>query len=142
MRLRNVLRCLAVLLALAAAPAHAQDRVVYHIDDSALQATRALRTIRNHLDVAPQAKITVVALADGIDFLMEDARDARNPNIDYPSLVSALTARGVAFEICELTMTARDLKKDRFVMDAGFTPSGVVRIAQLQLRDGHAYIKP
>jgi uncharacterized protein len=36
----------------------------------------------------------------------------------------------------------RNLKKDQFIMDADFTPSGVVRIAQLQQREHYAYIKP
>ncbi len=120
----------------------AQDKVVYHIDNSATQATKALRNLRNHLDVAPKTKIIVVTHAEGIDFLMEGARDAKNPDIHYPSLVSALTARGVSFEVCEITLKNRSLKQDQFVMDATFTPSGVARIAQLQLHEGYAYIKP
>lgn len=122
--------------------AFAQDKVVYHIDNAALQATKGLRNIRNHLDVAPDTKIVVVTHAEGIDFLMEGARDAKNPDIDYASLVSALKARGVLFEICEITLRNRNLKKEQFNMDAEFTPSGVVRVARLQAREGHAYIKP
>ena len=122
--------------------AWAQDKVVYHIDDAAAQATRGLRSIRNHLDVAPDTKIVVVTHAEGIDFLMNDARDQKNPNIDYASLVSALKARGVKFEVCEITLKNRGLKQDQFIMDADFTPSGVVRIGQLQQREGYAYIKP
>ena len=120
----------------------AQDKVVYHIDNAETQATKALRNVRNHLDVAPDTKIIVVAHAEGIDFLMEGAKDRKNPDIDYASLVSALKARGVRFEVCELTLRNRNLKKDQFIMDADFTPSGVVRIAQLQSREHYAYIKP
>lgn len=127
---------------LLALPAYAQDKVVYHIDNAEGQATKALRNVRNHLDVAPDTKIIVVAHAEGIDFLMEGAKDKRNPNIDYGSLVSALKARGVRFEICEITLANRNLKKDQFVMDAEFTRSGVVRIGQLQIREKYAYIKP
>jgi intracellular sulfur oxidation DsrE/DsrF family protein len=128
---------------LAASPfAFAQDKVVYHIDDAASQATKGLRNIRNHLDVAPTTQITVVTHANGVDFLMQDAKDKSNPNIDYGSLVGALKSRGVKFEICEITLTNRNLKKDQFNLDADFTPSGVVRIAQLQSRQQHAYIKP
>jgi uncharacterized protein len=122
--------------------AFAADKVVYHIDDAEHQATKALRNIRNHLDVAPDTKIIVVAHAEGVDFLMEGAKDKKNPNIDYASLVSALKARGVRFEVCELTLRNRNLKKEQFIMDADFTPSGVVRLAQLQQREGYAYIKP
>lgn len=132
----------ALLLAMSAAVAQARQQVVYHIDDAAEQATRALRSIRNHLDSVPDAKIIVVTHAAGVDFLMEGARDARNGNIDYPSLVSSLTARGVHFEVCEITLAQRGLKREQFVLDAEFTPSGVARIAQLQLEEGYAYIKP
>ena len=137
-------RVLAVFAAfwLLAASSFAQDKVVYHIDDYQTQATKGLRNVRNHLDVAPDTKIVVVTHADGVDFLMEGARDKKNPNIDYASLVSALKARGVRFEVCEITLRNRNLKKDQFNMDAEFTPSGVARIGQLQSREGYAYIKP
>jgi uncharacterized protein len=122
--------------------AQAQDKVVYHIDHTENQATKALRNVRNHLDVAPDTKIIVVTHAEGVDFLMEGAKDKKNPNVDYGSLVSALKARGVRFEVCEITLRNRNLKKEQFSLDAEYVPSGVVRIGQLQLRDKFAYIKP
>ncbi|MCY7307117.1 MAG: DsrE family protein [Rhodoferax sp.] len=128
--------------ALLCATALAQDKVVYHIDDAASQATKGLRNIRNHLDVAPDTKIMVVTHANGVDFLFEGAKDAKDANIDYGSLVSALKARGVAFEVCEITLANRRLKKEQFSFDASFTPSGVVRIGRLQSRENYAYIKP
>ncbi len=127
---------------LIATSAVAQDKVVYHIDNAELQATKGLRNVRNHLDVAPDTKIVVVTHAEGIDFLMEGAKDKKNPNIDYASLVSALKARGVRFEVCEITLRNRGIKKDVFILDAEFTPSGVVKIGQLQSREHYAYIKP
>ena len=127
---------------LACGVALAQDKVVYHIDNASTQATKGLRNIRNHLDVAPQTKVMVVTHAEGVDFLLENAHDERNPDIDYSSLVSALKARGVRFEVCEITLRHRGLKKEQFNMDAEFTPSGVVRVTQLQSREGFAYIKP
>ena len=140
----RVLRLLAAcaVLWLFALPAFAQDRVLYHIDDAEAQATKALRNIRNHLDVAPETKIVVVTHANGVDFLMEGAKDRRHPDIEYAPLVSALKARGVRFEVCEFTLRNRGLRKDQFTMDADFTPSGVVRIGQLQARERYAYIKP
>ncbi|MBP7451523.1 MAG: DsrE family protein [Ottowia sp.] len=130
------------VMAGAAGGALAQDKVLYHIDDAAAQATKGLRNIRNHLDVAPETRIVVVTHADGVKFLMEGAKDAKNPNIDYAALVSALKARGVTFEVCEITLRNNGLKKEQFVLDADFTPSGVARIAQLQTREHYAYIKP
>ncbi len=140
--MRQFARYLVLLLAFASFGAFAQDKVVYHFDDAEAQATKGLRNIRNHLDVAPDTKIVVVTHAAGIDMLMEGARDKKNPNIDYASLVSALKARGVRFEVCEITLRTRNISKDKFIMDADFTPSGVVRIAQLQTREQYAYIKP
>ncbi len=134
--------CFSIALLSTATLTLAQDKVVYHIDDAATQATKGLRNIRNHLDVAPATQITVVTHANGVDFLMQDAKDKTNPNIDYGSLVTALKSRGVKFEVCEITLKNRNLKKDVFSLDADFTPSGVVRIAQLQSRSQHAYIKP
>ena len=55
--------------------------------------------------------------------------------------VSALFNRGVKFEICEITLQNRNLRREQFIQEAVFTPSGVVRIAKLQ-KEGAAYIKP
>ena len=140
-RLTKLLATLAGALVVCVS-SYAQDKVVYHIDNAETQATKGLRNIRNHLDVAPDTKIVVVTHSDGVDFLMEGAKDIKNPNVDYSSLVSALKARGVRFEICEITLRNRTLKKEQFSLDAEFTPSGVVRIGQLQSREKYAYIKP
>lgn len=129
----------ALILSLAATAGWAQDQVVYHINDTASQALASLRNIRNHLDVDPKAKITVVTHAFGVDFLMEGMKD-RNDNA-FSATVSALVNRGVKFEVCEITLQNRNLKKDQFILDASFTPSGVVRITKLQ-QQGAAYIKP
>jgi intracellular sulfur oxidation DsrE/DsrF family protein len=137
MKLRHLLASAALLFATAFASA--QDAVVYHIDDSAQQALKGLRNIRNHLDVDPTAKITVMAHALGVDFLLEGAKDVNGSAFAGP--VSALAARGVKFEICEITLKTRNLKQEQFMQEAGFTPSGVVRIAKLQ-KLGAAYIKP
>lgn len=142
--MKALTRLLAVLAGalFLALPAAAQDKVVYHIDNAEAQATKGLRNVRNHLDVAPDTKIVVVTHAEGVDFLFEGAKDKKNPNIDYPALVSALKARGVRFEVCEITLRNRQIAKDKFTMDAEFTPSGVARIGQLQAREAFAYIKP
>lgn len=126
-------------LLLASGLAWSQDRVVYHVSDAETQALAALRNIRNHLDTDPTAKITLVAHAQGVDFLMEGAKD-KNGSL-YAGPVSALKNRGVTFEVCQITLKTRNLKEDQFIPEADFTPSGVVRLAKLQAQ-GYAYIKP
>jgi uncharacterized protein len=137
MRIRSFLA--AVLLLLGASAAFAQDKVVYHVDNAAAQGLKGLRNLRNHVDTDPTAKITVVTHAEGVDMLMEGATSSNGT--EYAPLVSALKSRGVTFEICEITLKNRGLKKEQFIQEADFTPSGVVRIAKLQ-GQGYAYIKP
>jgi intracellular sulfur oxidation DsrE/DsrF family protein len=137
-------RCLAVLslvIVASSLQAAGPSQVVYHIDDAESQGVKGLRNIRNHLDVAPQTKIIVVTHANGVDIMMEGAKDKKN-GIEYAPLVGALKSRGVRFEVCEITLKNRNLKKDQFVLDTDYTPSGVVRVADLQSQERFAYIKP
>lgn len=135
---------LALLLSIAALlsdAALAQSSVVYHIDNAALQGLKALRNIRNHLDVAPTTRIIVITHAEGVDLLLEGSKDTKN-DVEYAPLISALKSRGVRFEVCEITLKNRKLNKDGFTLDTDFTLSGVVRIADLQFQEKYAYIKP
>lgn len=132
---------LLILGTLSMGSAAAQSSVVYHIDNASMQGLKGLRNIRNHLDVAPQTKIVVVTHAEGVDLLIEGAKDEKNA-VEYAPLIAALKSRGVRFEICEITLKNRKLSKDQFILDAEFTPSGVVRIADLQFQDKYAYVKP
>jgi len=135
---RNVLALLA--FATIAFAVHAPEKVVYPFDGGLSQAIKGLRNIRNHLDVDPKAKIIAVAHAEGVDFLMVGAKTSNNQ--EFAALVGDLMGRGVGFEICEITLKNRDLKKEQFILGPTFTPSGVVRIARLQADEHYAYIKP
>jgi len=138
---KTLIKIIAILaLALASFGAYAQDKVVYHFDGGLAQATKGLRNIRNHLDIDPKAKIMAVAHAEGVDFLMEGAKTTNNQ--EFAALVGDLMGRGVRFEICEITLRNRNLKKEQFILGPTFVPSGVVRIANLQARESYAYIKP
>lgn len=133
----NLLAVLA--LSLAASGAWAQEKVVYHFDSGLEQATKGLRNINNHLEVDPKAKIIAVAHADGVDFLMEGAKDRFGP---FDARVQDLMGRGVKFQVCEITLRNRKLKKDQFILGVEFVPSGVVQITHLQQKEGYAYLKP
>lgn len=117
------------------------NKVVYHVDNAEAQGLKGLRNIRNHLDVAPTTKITVVMHAEGVDLVMEGAQDKKS-KAEYAPLVAALVSRGVTFEVCEITLKNRNLKRDQFLLEANFTPSGVARLADLQSKQQFAYIKP
>ena len=115
------------------------DKVVYHVNDAA-NASAALRNIGNHLEVNPQAQITVVTHAQGVDFLMEGAKDkSGNP---YNVGVETLAQQGVTFNVCEITLRNRKLERKQFIPESVFVRSGVAEIAKLQARGGYAYVKP
>lgn len=119
----------------------AGDKVVYHVDDAEAQGLRALRNIRNQLQAAPDTEIIVVAIGRGVDFLMTGARDPKTQEL-YEPLVAALKSDGVRFEVCENTMKFRHLTKDQFLLEADYTPLGMIRLTQLQTREHFAYVKP
>lgn len=116
------------------------DKVVYHVSDTTQQARVAMQYIRNHLEVNPKAQIVVVTHAQGVDFLIKGAHD-KNGN-PYSVPVEDLAFLGVRFEVCEITLRERNLKRSQFVPDASFVPSGVAEIVRLQQREGYAYLRP
>ena len=118
----------------------AEDKVVYHVNDSKEQAANALRNVGNHLEVNPKAKIVVVTHALGVDFLFKEARD-KNGN-PYNVAVEELKERGVKFDVCDITLRNRKLGRDKFIPEATFVPSGVAEITRLQQREGYAYLRP
>lgn len=118
----------------------AEDKVVYHINDTGAQAVNALRNVGNHLEVNPKAHIVIVTHAQGVDFLMDGAKD-RNGN-PYNIRVEELKAQGVKFDVCEITLRNRKMTKSQFIPEATFVPSGVAEITRLQQREGYAYLRP
>lgn len=138
--MKTVANLIAVsILFVASGSAWSQDKVVYHFDSGIEQATKGLRNIANHLEVDPNAKIIAVTHAEGVDFLMDGAKDRFGP---FDARVQDLMAKGVRFQVCEITLRNRKLKKEQFIIGVEFVPSGVVQITHLQQREGYAYLKP
>lgn len=142
MKLKALIAVASLALAGCAAPGDtvAPDKVVYHLNSGLPQATNGLRNIRNHLEVNPKAQIVVVAHAQGVDYLMKGKKDANgNP---YESIVTDLKSQGVRFDVCQITLRNRKLKKEQFIDEATYVPSGVAEITRLQQREGFAYLRP
>lgn len=143
----KILKCLAAgfaLMSVALAPAvqaaeGSQEKVVYHINDSA-NARALLGNVRNHLAAAPGTKIAVVGHGKGIDFMLKDAQDTSgNP---YAVSMETLAAEGVEFKVCNNTLKSRNLTADAVAYPAKIVPSGVAEISRLQAKEGYVYIKP
>jgi uncharacterized protein len=125
--------------------AQAQDnykpKVVYHLDDAFGSGLKALRNMRNHLDTAPETDIVLVMHSGGVDLMFEGATHGQSETA-YGPLIADLRSKGVRFLVCEITLQRRNLSKDQFILETEYTPSGVVALTDLQLKDGRAYIKP
>lgn len=124
----------------AESPHVGPDKVVYHINDTEGQATRAMQYISNHLEVNPKATIVIVTHASGVDFLMRGAKTKNGNPYNIP--VEELSLQGVRFEVCEITLRERQLTRKQFIPEATFVPSGVAEITRLQQREGYAYLRP
>ena len=130
----------ALMLALTGAAHAAEVKVVYHMSDGIDQASRGLASIRNHLRAEPDTKIVVVALGEGIRFLMKGAVERNGRPFDVA--VGALARQGVEFRVCNNTLTAHNVAPSEMVPEMTLVPAGVAEIARLQARGGYAYIRP
>jgi len=56
--------------------------------------------------------------------------------------VADLVGKGVAFKVCNNTLTARQIPKENVIMEAGIVPSGVAEVGKLQAREHFVYLRP
>lgn len=125
-----------------AASAHAKSKhrtAAYHISDH----TRAIKMMRNlgaHRDADATAELVVVAFGGGVDFLLDGAMDEHGNS--YEALVDTHVAAGVKFRVCNNTLVARSIQRERLLPDVVVVPSGVAELTRLQCDEGAAYIKP
>jgi uncharacterized protein len=117
-----------------------QIKSVYHMTNGLEEASRGLGNIRNHLAADPTAKITVVTNGNGIEFLLEGAKD-KNGN-PYEIIVQDLKGKGVDFRVCNNTLVTRKIDPSKVIAEAVVVPSGVAEAARLQAREGYVYLRP
>lgn len=115
-------------------------KVVYHITQGIPQATRCMGNVRNHLAADPTAKIAVVGNGAGIDFMLNGAKDTKGA--EFAGSIGDLASKGVSFRVCNNTLHNRKIPKEDVILDAVVVPSGVAEAANLQYREGYAYICP
>lgn len=115
-------------------------KVIYHINQGNEQATDGLRNASNHLAADPKAKIVFVTHANGIQFLLDGAKD-KNGN-SYDALVQDLMGKGVEFRLCNFTLLRQKIDKNRVIQGVTIVPSGVAEVSRLQIQEGYAYLKP
>jgi len=162
----NIFRLLllATVLTWSAQPVIAQDdagdsdavaKVVYHADFADPRRFSAMLTSINNMVTFYQNElidydVRIVFVAHGIRFLTSDklkdtpfssdaALEERRDNLR--GRLSALNSvQDVKLELCDITRTGISLPGDALYKGVELVPSGVVRIADLQVR-GYAYIK-
>jgi uncharacterized protein len=126
--------------AVAAPSSTSQIKTVYHFTNGLEEASRGLGNIRNHLAADPGAKITVVTNGNGIEFLLDGAKD-KNGN-PYEVIVQDLKSKGVDFRVCNNTLVTRKIDASKVIQEASIVPSGVAEAAKLQAREGYVYLRP
>ncbi|MCP5431037.1 MAG: DsrE family protein [Chromatiaceae bacterium] len=137
-----------------AATEGAKQKVVYHInEDDPKQQTGALRNIQNLINAVGKDNLDlrVVMHGNGVSLvLLPDAlgrvKGFKNANADpqMQAAIDALKGQGVAFKVCNNTLTNRKVNRDEdlyMVGAADIVPRGVAELAILQ-GQGFAYIKP
>jgi intracellular sulfur oxidation DsrE/DsrF family protein len=151
----------ALCLATTLAPvfAHSEEdgvvRVVYHADFSDPRRFSAMLTSINNMlthynNELIEHDVRIVFVAHGIRFVTDDAlaktpfaADAelneRRENLKG-RLLSLHEVHDVKLELCDITRSETGLAMEKLYEAVDSTPSGVVRIAELQ-RKGYAYIK-
>ena len=127
-----------VALNLSLHPAPAAPKVVYHINNSDT-AGAALRTLGNHLEASPGVKVVVVAHNDGVDFLLDGARDEKGQ--PFAAAVRRFRERGVEFRVCQNTLIRRKIGTRALIPEAVLVPSGIAEIGRLQSEEGYVYTR-
>jgi hypothetical protein len=133
----------ATAAALLSGPAIASDgpvRAVYHLTNGLDEAQRAMGNVRNHLNADPTAKIVVVGNGNGIEFMLDGAKDKNGNPFDIA--IQDLKAKGVDFRLCNNTIVSRKIDRSRVLAEVTVVPSGVAEAARLQAREGYVYLRP
>ena len=154
----SLLALLLLALALVATPAHAEEdpKVVYHADFSDPRRFSAMLTSINNMVTHYQNElidydVRIVFVAHGIRFVTddklagtpfeEDAEMAERRENNASRLKALHEVQGVKLELCDITRAQIGLAEDKVYEGVSMVKSGVVRIAELQQREGFAYIK-
>jgi uncharacterized protein len=123
-----------------AAAADQPVKAVYHMTMGIEESQRGMGNVRNHLAADPTAKIVVVGNGNGIEFMLEGAKD-RNGN-PFDATIQDLKSKGVEFRLCNNTLVTRKIDKSRVIPEVTIVPSGVAEAARLQAREGFVYLRP
>ena len=116
----------------------ARPKVVFQIS-KADDAPLILRFVTNYLKAEPEAQIAVVGYASGIDFMLKSATDTDGK--PYAIQLNRLMDRGVAFKVCNNTLSARNATPDIVLAGIDVVPSAVNEIVRLQTQEGYSYFR-
>jgi uncharacterized protein len=113
---------------------------VYHLTNGLDEAQRAMGNIRNHLNADPKARIVVVGNGNGIEFMLDGAKD-RNGN-PFDASIQDLKSKGVAFRLCRNTLLTRKIDSAKVLPEVTIVTLGVAEAATLQAHESCAYLRP
>lgn len=150
--MRHSLRALlgALLLVVSSFGAHAQQstpdtyRIAIHVSENnpatmKLALNNTQNTIKELQKAGKAFQIEVVAYGPGLHMLRQDTSPVKDR-----IAAMVLAHPGISFTACENTLTNQSKQENKpikLISEAHMTPSGVVRLVELQ-RKGYAYLKP
>ncbi|AUN93964.1 DsrE family protein [Pseudazoarcus pumilus] len=147
---------LSALFAAQPARAETEPKVVYHADFADPRRFSAMLTSINNMVTQYQNELVdydvrIVFVAHGIRFVTDDALEgtpfeedaemAERRENNASRLKALQTVQGVKLEVCDITRGQIGLDAAKLYDGVELVTSGVVRIAELQQREGFAYIK-
>lgn len=117
-----------------------KHKIVYHFNDAdPKKAIAVLTNIQNHVDVVGWDKIEALELVAHGPGLRPFMKKDMDPEVS--GKLDKLLAGGLTFGACQITMQRQQIKLEELVEGIALTPSGVVRLMELQ-EQGYVYIKP
>lgn len=131
-------------------------QVVYHADFADPRRFSAMLTSINNManhytNEMMDFDIRIVFVAHGIRFLTDnpladtpfaqDAELAEQRDNLRGRLNSLVSVHNIQIEVCDITRSQINLAPDQLYSYVKAVPSGVVRLAELQSREGFAYLK-
>ncbi|MBI3028236.1 MAG: DsrE family protein [Candidatus Rokubacteria bacterium] len=117
-----------------------KHKIFYHFNEAdPKKASAVLTNIQNHIDVVGWKNIEDLVLVAHGPGLTPFLRKTMDPEVK--GKLDRLLTGGLSFAACEITMQRRSIKVEELAEGVGTTPSGVVRVMELQEK-GYAYIRP
>lgn len=122
------------MMAQSSTGTHAPVRIVFQLTSGDTLVHKGLmKQLRNIYKAEPSAQVEVVCHGPGIDMLISQRSLVADQVVGF-------LADGVVFDVCQNTMTDKNIRPDMLIQGVQIVPAGVIHVAKRQA-EGWSYIK-